>query len=389
MTRSAVPLSAFLIAVAAFAPAAASDPVAPTCNGRVPTITAAAPGVVQGTAEADVILVTGTAPSSAAATTGPVTVLAGAGDDVVCVPNNGANVVDGGDGLDLVSYEHAGQLVVASMNAAAVRLNVALTTVPPQTAPLDLAPSADLLPRTEHLIGGPYADVLIGHLLNPDRIAGAGGDDVIVGLFGNDHLLGEAGNDLLVGDGADEFVYGPFDGITVGTVTTPVLATDDDLLEGGAGDDSVSDETGNNVLLGGAGTDGLAGGFGTDTIDGGTGADHVSYSQRAVRLDLNVTGPQDTNHGIDTVRGIEHVTGSDENDILIGTPGENVLRGDGGDDRIAGSLSISTAEDRLFGDDGIDVCHGRGRSGCECPNAAEPLCSTAPYDWTPSDGVGA
>lgn len=374
-----------LVVASVTLPALAAEPVA-TCNGRTATITATAPGVVQGTEGADVIVVSGAPIGTAAATIAPVVVLALGGDDLICLSSNAANVVVGGDGIDTVSYEHAEQMVVASMNVAAVRLRLNLDTLPPDliAAAPGLAPGVDLLPSTEALIGSPYADVLIGHVLNDDSIIGGAGDDIIVGLFGNDRLYGGLGNDSIVGDGYDEFTYGPIDGVTVGDVTTPILAPDDDLLDGGDGADSLNDDTGNNTFLGGAGNDGFSQGFGNDTIDGGPGGDHVSYLQAAATVDLNKTTPQDTGHGMDKLIGIEHITGSDQPDTLIGTPGLNILLGGPGDDRIAGSLTPSAVFDQLDGGAGIDVCHGIGTTNCECPSFTDEICDQPAYAWDPT-----
>lgn len=380
-----------LTAIALLTLPVASSGAAELCSGRAATITAAAPGPVQGTDGADVIVVTGSPIGSVSADVGPTVVQALGGDDLICLSSNAANVVIGGDGVDTVSYERSVQMVAATMNGAAVRVRMDLDTLSSSTlvaTAVGLAPGVDLLPQVERLTGSPQDDVLIGHVLEADVINGGLGDDIIVGLFGNDQLSGQAGADIIVGDGYDEVTYGPIDGITVGTVTTPVLALDDDLLDGGAGTDTLIDDTEDNVFRGGDDNDGISPGFGDDTIDGGAGNDMVSFVQRAAFVDLTVTTPQNTGHGMDKLTSIEDLSGSDQADTFIGTPGVNVLLGGPGDDRIAGAKTASTTIERIDGGEGMDVCHGFGTVNCECPNATVPACSQPPYNWTAANGVG-
>jgi hypothetical protein len=58
-----------------------------------------------------------------------------------------------------------------------------------------------------------------------------------------------------------------------------------------------------------------------------------------VHVDLSQTGPQDTNAGSDSVRGVENVDGTFKADSLIGDNGPNRLTGGGGTgDRLVGGL---------------------------------------------------
>lgn len=341
----------------------------PTCNGLTPTITGTGPGAIQGTSGNDVILVNGTATGTTAL---PTVVYADAGDDVICLSGNFLNVVIGGAGTDLVSYEHSTQNVVASMNTAALRLKFNLTDPidPSQLLSriVGISPGVDLLPTTELLIGSPQNDVLIGNVLAADTIRGGAGDDIIVGLFGNDILYGEDGNDVLMGDGYDEFVYGPFGGFNVGTVPVPRIATDNDILDGGAGNDGLNDDTGNNRFIGGPGDDSFSQGYGNDFLDGGPGSDDAHYAQRPAKVDLRVSFAQDTLHGFDTLVGVENLYGSDRSDTLIGVEGiRNMIFGESGDDFIAGrSFLVGDAVfDRLDGGNGTDACFGATQFNCE------------------------
>jgi Ca2+-binding RTX toxin-like protein len=170
-----------------------------------------------------------------------------------------------------------------------------------------------------------------------DTLTGTPGDDDIHGFDGNDGLLGLEGNDL---------------------------------LDGGNGHDFIRGRQGNDQLLGGADDDYLDGGDGDDLLDGGSGWDRVAYSVGAlvgVTVDLNIQGvSQNTGQGIDTLIGIEHVSGTRFNDVLTGNSGDNwiwggsdgsgvtgndILSGGGGNDLI----EVGTGNHLLDGGIGADT----------------------------------
>ncbi len=155
-----------------------------------------------------------------------------------------------------------------------------------------------------------------------DNLFGTPTDDTISGLDGNDNLRGQAG---------------------------------DDILDGGDGDDLLRGGDGNDTSYGGAGNDYLQGGEGDDVVDGGAGVDRAAFlllatdPQVGATVDLAIQGvAQDTGHGLDTLIGIEQVSGTIYSDTLSGdgganwiwgsvagpggTSGDDVLSGRGGDD---------------------------------------------------------
>lgn len=114
----------------------------------------------------------------------------------------------------------------------------------------------------------------------------------------------------------------------------------------------------------------------SDVLDGGAGVDSVSYAQRdtPVVVDLADPGPDGAPGEGDELLGVESVTGGTAADVLVGDGGRNslyaaggsstsssgdVLRGNGGDDLLAGaggddSLMAGTGTDRLGGGGGAD-----------------------------------
>ena len=93
------------------------------------------------------------------------------------------------------------------------------------------------------IVGGDGDDTLSARGVSEDvLILGGGGNDTITGGLGNDLIDGGDGNDS---------------------------------IDGGRGDDNIVGNAGDDFILGGDGNDRLVGGFGADEISGGDGDDHV------------------------------------------------------------------------------------------------------------------
>ena len=174
---------------------------------------------------------------------------------------------------------------------------------------------------------------------NNDFIIGTDEDDEIFGLNGNDVLLGLGGNDRLFGGNGNDNALGG-DG--------------DDFADGGDGDDTLRGEAGNDQLFGGDGADFLFDGTGDDLLDGGAGWDRAGISGAPGAgsiVNLNLQGiAQFTGNGWDTLIGIEHVSGTRFNDLLIGDGGDNWLWGG-----TAGPVVLQTGNDTILGGGGNDL----------------------------------
>jgi Ca2+-binding RTX toxin-like protein len=151
-----------------------------------------------------------------------------------------------------------------------------------------------------------------------------------------------------------------------------VAGTGNNVLNAGDGNDVLTAGNGNNELHGGAGNDLLFSGVGNDLLDGGDGIDTVSYAHATsgVTVDLGLLTPQNTaGAGMDTLTGLENLTGSNFNDSLMGNNnsniitgglGNDVLNGGGGDDFLIGGLGDNT----LTGGAGADTFQWlKGNSG--------------------------
>jgi Ca2+-binding RTX toxin-like protein len=161
---------------------------------------------------------------------------------------------------------------------------------------------------------------------------GTAGHDTLRGVFGADIVFAGAGNDFVFGSFGNDQIHGE-----VGA----------DRLFGGDGDDQLSGGDDNDVLQGA---------LGNDLIDGGLGMDTASYlvARRGVVVSLGLTGPQETGDGLDTLIGVENLSGSQLNDMLFGNPEENQLFGEDGADLLVGN----EADDFLNGGAGADALDG-------------------------------
>ena len=221
------------------------------------------------------------------------------------------NILDGGGGIDTLSYQSASVGVVVDLSRTTAQVTGAGT---------------DTLRNFENLRGGAF----------DDRLTGNAGDNLIDGGAGNDSLNGGAGTDTVSYQSASL-------GVTANLLTGQAT--------GGAGADTVSNfenligSNFNDILIGGAGGNLLEGGSGNDTLDGGDGVDTLSYRSATlgVTVNLGLIVPQVTGGaGIDTISNFENLRGGNANDRLTGNSGNNLLEGDAGNDTLDGGAGTDT-----------------------------------------------
>jgi glucose/arabinose dehydrogenase len=202
--------------------------------------------------------------------------------------------------------------------------------------------AGDILRGIENLIGSAFADTLTGDE-NDNIIQPGAGDDTVDGGNGNDTVsYAETTQGVVVDLSA---LTDQATGIEIGADD---LTSIEDVI-GGSGGDVLTGDGGDNVLAPGAGD---------DDLDGGAGLDTVSYAEvlQAVSVNLSALSDQATGAaiGTDQLAGIENVIGGFANDILIGDIAANVLLGNSGRDVLAGgdgadTLSGGLGKDRLAG----------------------------------------
>jgi Ca2+-binding RTX toxin-like protein len=164
----------------------------------------------------------------------------------------------------------------------------------------------------------------------------------IVGSTGVDHIVaGESGINL----NSDETTAD----VDVTITGTPVLVIDggdgDDVLSlgGGAGTGTAGRQ---GSLLGQAGNDRLLGGVAGSAFDGGVGTDEVDYTSATQLQSANLSTGQVIHQGggTDTLAGIENLTGSPDDDRIVGSGADNVIDGGDGTDTIDFSTAPSAMD---------------------------------------------
>ena len=239
-------------------------------------------------------------------------------------------------------------------------------------------PSADSFTYT--LAGGDTATVslTVNGVDNNDIILGDGNDNVLSGGLGDDELYGGGGTDTAsyasASGGVNVFLYDGGFGEAFGAAGYDQLHdienlagsafhdglygnSLDNVVSGGDGHDDVRGGGGSDQIHAGAGDDLLYGNAGNDLLDGGAGIDRVAYYSGAtagVTVDLNQQGlAQDTGQGMDTLIGIENVSGTVFSDTLIGDDADNFLWGS--PSTVSSGNVASTNNDTLVGGGGNDL----------------------------------
>jgi Ca2+-binding RTX toxin-like protein len=243
-------------------------------------------------------------------------------------------VLDGGAGVDAVSYRFATGGVTADLGLV--------------TAQNTGSSGLDRFVNIENLAGSAFADALSGSAGN-NALFGLEGNDTLDGRGGADTLSGGVGDDLYVVDSLGDFVSELAGQGTSDTVRSFLSAytLGTEVENGEIAAAGVADLTGNasdNVLFAGAGANVLSGGAGVDT---------VSYrdAASAVTASLAVAAAQATGgSGLDRFVSVENLEGSSFADLLSGNADGNRLTGGAGDDTLLGGLG----NDTLSGGAGAD-----------------------------------
>ena len=347
----------------------------------------------------------------------------GLGRDVI-LAGTGADQVDGGEGDDSIFVSTEFVSVNGGMGYDDLRLSgtsgrtLNLVTIGVESVTCgdgDDTIDGSGLTQGTNLYGNLGDDVLMGSAVS-DYISGGDGNNTVVGNAGNDTILNSRGDDRINGgSGTDRIWCDDLSGSVVAGVTIDLSLTTAQNT-GGAGtdiligiedlsgtrfNDTLTGTVGNNMLAGfqgtdtvsyanavtgvtvnlslttaqntvGAGTDmlfdfenlrgsnfndRLTGTAGNNVLDGGIGTDTVSYANAltGVTVNLSLTTAQNTvGAGTDTLLGVENLIGSNFNDTLTGNAGANSIEGGGGDDTIDGQ----SGNDTVQGGAGNDVLTG-------------------------------
>lgn len=136
-----------------------------------------------------------------------------------------------------------------------------------------------------------------------------------------------------------------------------VGGTGADKLNGFDGDDTLNGKAGADELNGGAGNDSLVGGAGNDLLRGGSGLDTATYATSASAIEV-VIGTTGQALSIGVKDGLGGVDSLDSVEMIVGTPGRDILR----------------VKNGIIGDDlTVDAQHGQRGSADIIDGSGLPL----------------
>lgn len=232
--------------------------------------------------------------------------------DNMITANAVANRLDGGAGVDTVSYSASGSGVIASL-----LLGFGLTG----------DAKGDRYTSIEGLEGSAFTDALTGGFGN-DSLSGLGGDDALAGLSGDDAISGGAGRDAVHGgSGLDRIDGGEGNDLLFG-------GDDNDIVLGGLGNDYLNGDEGDDTINGGAGDDSLSGGSGRDVFlftELGGRDEIEDFRKGSDKIDLSDLDAITGNAGHDSFRWIGK-------NAFSGAAGELRSYREGGDYFLAGDV---------------------------------------------------
>lgn len=261
--------------------------------------------------------------------------------DTITSGSNAAMTIIGGPGPDTLTSTNGQDTVSYEDHTAAVNVNL----LDPGTD--GSAGEGDVATGFRNIIGGDGSDTLVGND-SANTIEGGLGADSIDGLgpagYYDDKVSYSLRSQNITADAdgvADDGAPGEGDNLT-----------NIEILEGGSGNDTLTDTGGVYQLIGNSGNDTLngsalgnllQGGAGTDTLNGGTGIDTVSYIDHEKPVNVSLDGAvNDGQAGENDVinSDIENVLGGLSDDSLTGNAANNRVEGGPGSDTIRPGLGV-------------------------------------------------
>lgn len=301
----------------------------------------------------------------------------GDGDDTVTMDDGGDTLLVSGDESDeTFSIGQTDNTLVVREGSASI--SVTSNGIAPgiETVILNAAGGDDIITITSvdqvgflsiSVNGGNGNDTITatGAVLGNARLLlnGDAGNDTITGSAEDDTILGGDGDDMISGDAGNDTLRGGLGNDSLaGGDDDDLLEGEDgnDTLQGDAGNDSLLGSFGDDVLLGGDGDDTARGGFGSDALNGMSGNDSLFGEGGSDRI---AGGSGDDT--IDGGRDDDTIQGHGGADLIDGNHGDDFIRGQAGNDTILGddgddTIAGDSGRDLILGQDGNDVIDGNG-----------------------------
>ncbi|WP_144290161.1 calcium-binding protein [Ideonella sp. A 288] len=269
--------------------------------------------------------------------------------------HRGSDSVVGGGGFDRV-------FMGLSTDGVALDLVTGLATSAPDIDTLSGIEAFTLTGLDDTVQGSSGADSVDGDAGN-DSMLGGSGNDTLQGGQGNDTLRGEGGDDLLTGGKGSDLLDGgtntdriSFDDLPFAVLVNLAggVATSGGDTDTLAGIEQVTGSPFNDTITGSDADNLLDGGAGNDAINGGKGQDTASFARLGSAVTANLATGTATGQGTDTLSALEHLDGSNLNDVLTGDGNDNRLSGGKGNDSLVGGAG----NDTLVGGKGNDTADG-------------------------------
>ena len=285
--------------------------------------------------------------------------IGGLGDDDI-YGQGGDDTITGGDGSDSIEGGDGNDTIEAGTgDPADQRPDLGFPAygpfpeVTPDDDPEDDRDYVDGGAGNDVITTGDDADTVLGGTGNDEIDAGVDADDVDGGA-GDDTIIGGEGSDTLSGGDDDDLIYGGLDPIFPDSLNIrddndtfgpdPEPNNGRDLIDGGAGNDTIFGQDDDDTIYGGTGDDFIDAGIDDDYVEGGAGIDIISGD-----------------HGDDTLSGgseTDLIVGGEGDDEISGDEGSDLLGGGDGDDVVSGGDDI----DFVFGGEGGDTLSGDGET---------------------------
>jgi Ca2+-binding RTX toxin-like protein len=262
------------------------------------------------------------------------------------VASSAANLLNGGGGIDTVSYALAVGGITANLDVGIGAGGDA---------------SGDSYVSIEGLIGSSFGDTLVGLAGVTNTLNSGDGDDFIYGE-GIDVVNGGAGSDVFFGGQGSalnvnlatsslETVWGSFVGdVMDGSASSTSLTMVGQGLTGGANADTMTGGSGNDFVYYRA----------ADVIIGGAGNDWAVATLSASGVTLNIAASGFENAWGSTSGDNLTAAGSSTTAVIVGDAGNDILTGGNAGDFLYGfaendTLTGGAGADNLIGGDGTDT----------------------------------